>query len=208
MKVKRIGWLAVAIVAASCARSHHGARSLSASVDGGSTPVSPPAYAPVPPAVDCVALYQECEPAGAQCCDGYCGDTGYGMLRCTPRSPNGSWCLAADECESRSCVANICGPAVAPPPPSTTARADGEACAAPAECASRLCADRICRSTTCRETSAECVQNAECCTGFCTNDGVWSYAPGACTPLLHTAEPCVTDAWCESGRCSDGRCSP
>lgn len=58
----------------------------------------------------------------------------------------------------------------------------------------------------CLATSAECRQDADCCSGICTYMGVYAVDYGCIDPLPLGAD-CAEDNWCASGFCVNGRCT-
>ncbi|MCB9731429.1 MAG: hypothetical protein H6745_02205 [Deltaproteobacteria bacterium] len=126
-----------------------------------------------------------------------------------PRSPEchdrGGDCWSDYECCGGFCQQDPASPYV------QGACADylwnGATCAWDGWCVSGNCDDGVCASGDCKAEGAACDFSNPCCSGPCSNEVDFSYAPGVCLPPLPADAVCYDDRWCASGHCVEYECT-
>jgi hypothetical protein len=165
---------------------------------------------------------QTCTAAGdcvsANCVDGYCCDT-----TCTTACTTCALAGSLGTCSNLPLYASDTNPANACVAPATCdgaghcRQANGQTCAAGADCASGNCVDGVCCDTACTAACVAC--NVGGHVGTCwnlpqyspdTNPANTCVAPSACDGAGHcrkaNGQTCSVGADCASGSCVDGYC--
>lgn len=192
------------------------------------TPPDAAVKAPVQDAATCVVEGQCASDDG--CCSGFCSIQVYtGVGSCQPPQPAGSYCESDRWCADGACVDSTCAA-----PAECLATGErctgavgccdgycdgvyftghcqpllqaGEECTSTMECASGNCDEGLCRVAECAPAEQQCWGHGDCCTGFCTWNGI-TYSPGQCAPRQPAASACDDFHGCQSGVCVDGVCS-
>ncbi len=174
----------------------------------------------------CAADFADCHEDSDCCAASYCGGP-YGPTSCTPKSPDGTFCVDARECLTGTCVESVCGGRPA------TCIAAGAPCASGSAscCDGTECLADATGTTTCQRpmvavqppelvygpaiAATECMgewdydcgtSGRPCCEGlYCEPEG--SYYGGHCLPLVADGEWCLAGyRRCASGRCEDSLC--
>ncbi len=175
---------------------------------------------------ECAVLNATCEVGG--CCDGWCADTGFGELRCSPKVSDGDFCGEHRHCASGFCDGSVCrvsacassGGACSDDSPcceglscnSGTCLPEGS-CRGPEDCDSGHCADGACIPAPgmCAEIGARCGEfgraETECCGEDTFCDISQPYVRSVCRRRLSAGEACLFSGnSCLSGVCGDGIC--
>ncbi|MDQ3036723.1 MAG: hypothetical protein M3Y87_30300 [Myxococcota bacterium] len=184
----RLVVLLAAVVMVGCSMSHEAAFSGDAAV--------------------CAASFDDCERDEDCCAGNYCSGP-YGPTVCTPTSADGAFCVDAQECESATCVENLCGGVV------TTCIAAGDSCGDAECCAGASCRVDASGAARCLPPSPDgepCADASECVTGQCT-DGLCGAPPAACLEggggdCRAPGARCCEGSYCELSGYLEGHCSP